>query len=169
MKPRAQSGLIGRHVKLIVPVRRRLAGSGIPYAIENVVGAPLIDPVTLCGAAFGLKAVCDDGLVRWLKRHRLIEASFPLTSLGCRCQPGEKLGVYGQGQRRPNRLGRLGPLKPEHWHCSHGGYQGSGRERNEVMRTPWMTMRSAAQAIPPAYSRYIGLQALASMRLAATA
>ncbi len=149
-----------KHAKLVVPVRHRLAASRIPYAIENVVGAPLIDPVILCGAAFHLSAICDDGLIRWLKRHRLIEASFPITSRGCRCTPGEKLGVYGQGQRRTNRLGRFGAPKPEHWHCSHGGYQGSQRERNAVMGTPWMTMRDAAQAVPPAYSRFIGRQAL---------
>ncbi len=150
----ALRGVSHPHPKLIVPVRRRLVASRLPYAIENVVGAPLINPVTLCGGAFGLNAVCDDGLVRWLKRHRLIETNFAITSPGCACTAGEKLGVYGYGQRRPNRLGRFGV--PKDWHCSHGGYQGSSRERNAVMRTPWMTMRQAAQAVPPAYSQFVG-------------
>lgn len=144
-----------QHAKLIGPVRRRLRAASIPYAIENVPGAPLINPVLLCGAAFNLSAICDDGLIRWLKRHRLIETSTVITSLDCRCQPGEKLGVYGREQRRPNRLGRFGAPKPVPWHCSHGGYQGSARERKEVMGTPWMTMREAAQAVPPSYAEFI--------------
>lgn len=45
-----------------------LAGSGVPYVIENVPGAPLLDPVLLCGSMFGLRTY----------RHRLFEASFPL-------------------------------------------------------------------------------------------
>ena len=57
------------HPRLIEAVRDWLASSGIPYIIENVVGAPLINPVMLCGGMFGLKV--------W--RHRLFEASFPVS------------------------------------------------------------------------------------------
>ena len=55
------------HPRLIEAVRDRLAASGTLYIIENVVGAPLIDPVMLCGSMFGLKV--------W--RHRLFEARQP--------------------------------------------------------------------------------------------
>ena len=57
------------HPRQIEAVRERLAGSGIPYVIENVPGAPLRSPVMLCGAMFaGLRVY----------RHRLFEASFPI-------------------------------------------------------------------------------------------
>ena len=45
------------HLDLIAPTRELLRNLGIPYAIENVVGAPLINPVVLCGTIFGLRTV----------------------------------------------------------------------------------------------------------------
>src|ERR1700677_3114722 len=49
-------------------IRERLQNSGIPYVIENVVGAPLLNAMTLCGQMFGLKII----------RHRLFESSFQM-------------------------------------------------------------------------------------------
>src|SRR5690349_21006456 len=55
--------------RLIEPVRKILQDSGKPWVIENVEGAPLIDPVVLCGTMFrGLRVL----------RHRLFEASFSI-------------------------------------------------------------------------------------------
>ena len=55
--------------RLIEPVREMLMRSGKPYVIENVDGAPLLDPVVLCGTMFkGLRVL----------RHRLFEANFPI-------------------------------------------------------------------------------------------
>lgn len=54
---------------LIPPTRKLLKESGVPYVIENVEGAPLVDPVMLCGTMF-------DGLR--VLRHRLFETSFPV-------------------------------------------------------------------------------------------
>src|SRR6187200_2858563 len=45
-----------QHPEMVEPVRARLVASGVPYVIENVVGAPLIDPVTICGSMFDLRA-----------------------------------------------------------------------------------------------------------------
>src|SRR5262245_41316846 len=42
----------GEYPDLIPPTRERLIASGLPYVIENVVGAVLIGPFTLCGASF---------------------------------------------------------------------------------------------------------------------
>lgn len=54
---------------LYIPVLRELLRSiGKPYIIENVVGAPLIHPVTLCGVYFGLRVL----------RHRLFESNVPI-------------------------------------------------------------------------------------------
>jgi DNA (cytosine-5)-methyltransferase 1 len=56
---------------LIEEVRELLEDTGLPYVIENVDGAPLRDPVTLCGTMFpGLRVI----------RHRLFEANWPLVA-----------------------------------------------------------------------------------------
>ena len=59
------------HPRLIEPVREMLDKSGRPYVIENVEGAPLQNPIVLCGTMFkGLRVI----------RHRLFEANFPLVA-----------------------------------------------------------------------------------------
>jgi DNA (cytosine-5)-methyltransferase 1 len=72
-----------RHEDLIAPTRSLLDEAGVPYAIENVVGAPLINPITLCGSMFDLRTPGG----AWLKRHRLIETSFPIAQPPCRHPP----------------------------------------------------------------------------------
>jgi DNA (cytosine-5)-methyltransferase 1 len=61
------------HPDLVAPTRELLKASGLPYVIENVVGAPLENPVMLCGSTFGLGA---NG--RQLRRHRLFESNVPI-------------------------------------------------------------------------------------------
>jgi DNA (cytosine-5)-methyltransferase 1 len=56
------------HPQLIEPTRDRLHASGLPYVIENVVGAPLRAQVMLCGSMFGLR----------IQKHRLFEGNWPL-------------------------------------------------------------------------------------------
>ena len=88
------------HLDLIAPTRALLVKSGKPYCIENVVGAPLRNPVILCGTMFGLRAPSGE-----LRRHRLFETSFPLTP-PCACRHvGSTIGVYGahvRDRRRPS-------------------------------------------------------------------
>lgn len=57
-----------RHPDLVEPCRELLDASGLPWVMENVVGSPLVNPVTLCGLAFGLRVI----------RHRLFESSIML-------------------------------------------------------------------------------------------
>lgn len=54
-----------KHADFVEPTREKLKASGLPYIIENVPGAPLIDPIKLCGSMFGLGAGPYD-----LRRHR---------------------------------------------------------------------------------------------------
>lgn len=66
------------HPNLIPETRARLVESGIPYAIENVEGAPLGASgylIMLCGTMFGLQT--RDGRAE-LRRHRLFETSFSI-------------------------------------------------------------------------------------------
>ena len=72
---------------LIPPTRELLQATGLPYVIENVPGAPLVDPIVLCGDMFGLK----------VKRHRLFESNVYMTPPICLCvrgdvRDGQKLG-----------------------------------------------------------------------------
>jgi hypothetical protein len=87
---------------LSIPARSRPAGAVWPsttrlYIIENVEGAPLRDPVALCGALFpGLRTL----------RHRLFEASFPARPLST-FVPSAAGPVPGDGSRlRPARRAR---------------------------------------------------------------
>jgi DNA (cytosine-5)-methyltransferase 1 len=81
---------------LIPATRDRLIASGIPYAIENVPGAPLGGfLVQLCGTMFGLQT--PDGRAE-LRRHRLFETSWPI-ALRPACQHGgvATVSVAGSG------------------------------------------------------------------------
>ena len=75
--------------QLIEYVRELLIQTGLPYVIENVVGAPLINPIRLCGSSFGLKV--------W--RHRLFETSFqiPLLPPCSHSEHPKPLDVTGTG------------------------------------------------------------------------
>lgn len=124
------------HPDLIEPIRARLKASGIPYVIENVPGAPLIEPITLCGSMFGLK----------LRRHRCFEASFPIDMLGMMHDHTYRVvGVYGHAGGSSKRDG-----------ISFGGVA----SWREAMGIDWMTGDEMAEAIPPAYAEFIGEQFL---------
>lgn len=129
------------HPKQIDAFRQRLAASGIPYVIENVEGAPLIDPVVLCGAMFG-------GLRTY--RHRLFESSIPVP------QPDEPLHLWPLA-----KMGRV-PGPAEFMHVV-GHFSGVSQAR-EAMGIDWMTRDELAQAIPPAYTKYVGTAALMAIR-----
>jgi len=124
------------HVDLIAPIRRLLRSSRLPYVIENVPGAPLVSPTQLCGRALGLM----------VKRHRLFESNVHLTAPCCpQGHRGEWYTVFGDG----------------------GGRQKNGRRRDAkgplarcAMMIDWMNRRELSQAIPPAYTEYIGRQLL---------
>lgn len=94
----------------------------------------------LCGSMFGLGATCDDGVWRYLQRHRLFETSWgPGRAPTCRHPEGRPIGVYGAG----------GGWK-------HGSYMANARESAECMGIDWMTTRELSQAIPPAYTEFLG-------------
>jgi DNA (cytosine-5)-methyltransferase 1 len=136
--------------ELIAPVRDLLTATGLPYVIENVPGAPLRYPARLCGTFFGLKAGPWE-----LRRHRLFESSVYILSTPCLHQ-FPPIGLFG--------------------HNSSGAfYKRYGRgvtlaERREAMQIDWMDRDELSEAIPPAYTEYIGVylrQALERQEIAA--
>lgn len=125
------------HPDLIWPIRRCLIESGTPYAIENVVGAPLLHPIELCGAMFpGLKVY----------RHRLFECSFPVD------QP-----MHPPHHAPLRKMGR--PVKDGEFMHVVGNFSGVERAR-DAMGIEWMPRDKLREAIPPAYAEYIGRAAL---------
>ncbi len=148
-----------KHPDLIKPTRDLLSDSNIPYVIENVSGSrdQLINPIMLCGSMFGLQT--KDGAQ--LRRHRYFECSsfFGLTPT-CQHNRGSVIGVYGGGQhpqrRKPATIGVYG---------NSGG--SSKRDyldyscftvdaRREAMGIQWMVGKELSEAIPPAYTEWIG-------------
>ena len=124
---------------LIPDTRRLLQATGLPYVIENVVGAPLDSPVQLCGATFGL-GVGD----RELRRHRLFETNFPMMASPC-SHKGQAVtvvrGAIGREWFDPQRDQRGVTLE----------------EAKEALGVPWMeTATEVCNAIPPAYTEHIG-------------
>lgn len=134
------------HPDLIDPTRAMLRASGIPYVIENVVGAPLENPIMLCGAMFGLMTY----------RHRLFECSFPVSvpPHPDHVTPNTKMG-------RPVRDGEMMHIV--------GNFSGVQRAR-DIMGAQWMSRDGLREAIPPAFAKHIAQAALAkihSTRMAA--
>jgi DNA (cytosine-5)-methyltransferase 1 len=144
------------HVSLIEPVRRLLIASGRPFVIENVEGAPLFDPVVLCGTMFGL-GVKDANAELW--RHRQFEINWP-RFLVPPCNHRAKsrvIGVYGGHGRDRRRVitvvGHTGGSSNR-----DGCQQFTVAQRAEAMGIDWMTGAELSQAIPPAYTEFIGRQ-----------
>jgi DNA (cytosine-5)-methyltransferase 1 len=144
-----------KHVDLIPQVRAMLQAARVPYSIENVFGAPLKNPVMLCGTMFGLG--CDGAD---LYRHRFFECSFPVEQLRCRHNTGrDTIGIYGGHVRNRRRR----PLSKD-----RGVADFAVEEGKRAMGIDWMSLLEMSQAIPPAYSEHIGRAALLAIRGTAT-
>jgi len=146
-----------KHPELIEPTRALLVESGLPYVIENVVGAPLRSPLTLCGTMFNLHTWDDrDGRPLFLRRHRLFESNIDLVAPGpCECVKWKRAGlkcggVYGGGSTDRNHAEQV----------RRGGYTPNGPTRRRLMGIDWGTLIQLNQAIPPAYTEWIGHQLL---------
>jgi DNA (cytosine-5)-methyltransferase 1 len=131
-----------KHPDFITPTREFLRAWGGPYVIENVPGAPLENPIRLCGSSFALR----------VRRHRLFESNMPLDAPGCRhTAQGRPVGVYGQHADRRQHLRPDGTQR--------GTKAVSIADAKDAMGIDWMTNWSdLADAIPPAYTEHLGIQ-----------
>lgn len=127
-----------RHPDLITPMRERLRATGKPYVLENVVGAPLLAPLLLCGAMFGLRVY----------RHRLFESN---------------VFLFGHSHiRHKVKAAAPGAIAREDEFWCVGGHFGHKDEAQAAMGIDWMkTVEEIAKAIPPAYTEWVGRQVLA--------
>lgn len=128
------------HPDLLTPVREILLELGNPWIIENVVGAPLRDPVLLCGSMFpGLQVY----------RHRLFESSIPLVT-----------PEHPEHVARLTKMGRA-HVPGEFMHVV-GNFSGVQKGR-EAMGIDWMVRDELREAIPPAYTEFLGRQLISQL------
>ncbi len=143
---------------LIDPVRDLLIAFGTAYVIENVPGAPLDlnCSVMLCGSMFGLQTKAGNQL----RRHRWFECSQFMLSPQCQHNGGSVIGVYGGGQNpRRLRMPTIGVYGHSGGYSVRDGIAGfSVADRRDAMGIDWMTNDELSESIPPAYTRYIGMQ-----------
>ena len=128
---------------LVGATRERLQGKNA--VIENVAGAPLKEPIMLCGTMFFLGVF----------RHRFFETSFPIwqpfhIKHNGRIGDGKYFSVAGGAGRWKS----WGTVK-------RNVSKGSVAEWREALGIDWMTRAELTQAIPPAYTQYIGQHLLA--------
>ena len=131
---------------LIDETRAMLESSGRPWVIENVEEArwAMRDPVLLCGSMFGLGAQGHQ-----LQRHRLFETSFEVEPPACAHDDRPVVGVYGgHARRRSAKHGGRGTK--DAW---QGGHKAAA---SEALGIDWMTLSELSEAIPPAYTRWLG-------------
>jgi DNA (cytosine-5)-methyltransferase 1 len=130
---------------LIEPVRGILRELGVPYVIENVEGAPLESPVRLCGASVEFP---DLRVIR----HRLFESNVPLRGVPC---PSRHPLVFTHDKRKAHH----GALEQDSSYVQvTGGGNCTVANKRSAMGIDWMTGRELNEAIPPAYTRWIGTQ-----------
>jgi len=127
------------HPDLIADVRSLLKTTNKPYVIENVENARhyLINPFKLCGTMFGLN----------LRRHRYFETYPEMYPLFTPCDHSREI-VYVSGSTG----------------CSTSKFHRKDftvQERRQAMAISWMIDKELDQAIPPAYTEYIGKYLLA--------
>lgn len=133
--------------RLIEPVREMLIRSGCPYVIENVDGAPLIDPVVLCGTMFpGLRVL----------RHRLFEANFCIPR-----PPHPKHPKVHTFDKRKSHFGKTDEMID--FVQVTGGGNCTLAAAKDAMGIDWMTKGEINEAIPPAFAEHIGRAALAAL------
>lgn len=124
-----------KHPDLLAPTRAALRSIGVPYVIENVPGAPMYDPITLCGVMFGLYVI----------RHRRFESNLPLpqpehVAHRGTVKGGQYLSIAGHGGDSVTRA-------LHHW--------------RDALEIPWgQTHQELANAIPPRYTEWVGQRAL---------
>ena len=138
---------------LLPPLLQVLAGIGRPYVVENVMSARLgsyvlrrlvleshgLDAGWLCGLMFGLG----------FYRHRLFATNWFWLQPGHPTHRGQDV-VLPMGNSDGKMLGSY--LTPEGYRRVKTDWREAGR----AMGIDWMTRGELTQAIPPAYTAFLG-------------
>lgn len=141
---KAQRIMGNEHPDLIAPTRELFQASGVPWTIENVVGAPLRDPLELCGCMFpGLNVYRERWFESSVELPLMLHSPHvePLTKMGRKPVPGQRMHVVG------------------HFTDVAAGAKAMGID--------WMTRDGLREAIPPAYTEWVGARLLEQLEVAA--
>lgn len=132
------------HPDLVDEARELLEKIGLPYVIENVVGAPLRNPVKLCGSMFD----------RPVERHRLFETNFSVPQPACNHARQTELWPEGfpalrsgRSDKRARVVGVFG---------TGGGAAKDLATWEWAMGIDWMSKKGLSDSVPPCYGKYIG-------------
>lgn len=128
---------------LLAATRDALIATGKPWVIENVPGAPMQSGIRLCGTMFNLRVY----------RHRLFESSHLLMAPD---HPRHTVPAVGSHGRDRKRL-----YQEEGYFATITGNVGS--YCGDAMNIDWMTGKELSQAIPPAYTEFVGRQLLSAL------
>lgn len=128
---------------LLLAVRNMLENSGKPWIMENLAGqhACWHSPFQLCGSSFGLD----------IRRHRWFESSVPMMTPPCHHS--------WQTPRFPcagNRTNLRSTIEIGVWRIPLADQQ-------RAMEIDWMTKPELTKALPPAYTKFIGENVLATL------
>ena len=144
-----RTGNVREYPDLIQLVRELLRQTDVPWVIENVVGAPLIDPLLLCGTMF------DPPME--IQRHRIFESNvFPLHEPMWACRHKLNGPDRYPGGRSVARTGTSKGLVRAT--IEIGSWDIPLAKQQEAMGIDWMTLEELSEAIPPAYTEFIGAQ-----------
>jgi DNA (cytosine-5)-methyltransferase 1 len=125
---------------LIGATRAALRATGKPYVIENVPGSPLVNPVKLRGDMFGLRVLRE----RWFETNPwLLSPPMPPRPKDAYTNVSRGYSSFSAGAT----------------YICVAGHNFSRADGAKAMAIDWMQARDElAQAIPPAYTEYIGKQ-----------
>lgn len=130
-----------RYCDLLAPVVAMLAP--YPHVIENVPGAPMRADAVLCGSMFGLNVM----------RHRWFQTSFPVMSPACNHKGWNR--QFKSSTDRPNLRFTI----------EIGSWDEPIKRQKEAMGIDRrISVRELSEAIPPAYTEYLGRQFLEGRR-----
>jgi len=129
------------HIDLIPDTRQAIKSTNKPYIIENVINANLINPLLLCGTMFNLEVI----------RHRLFETNIDIKQSTPQCNHIKSVVKHG----RP-------PIRAKEYHGITGHFSDVKYARI-AMSINWMTRDELSQAIPPAYTKWLGEQILSQI------
>jgi DNA (cytosine-5)-methyltransferase 1 len=125
---------------LLAPTRDLLEQTGLPWVIENVPGAPMRADIKLCGCQVGL----DLRRERWFETNWLVDPMVPPHH-----HPHPVPSVVGHGT--PS------------WVRKQLGYNPTIADYRASMGIDWMNRNELSEAIPPAYTEFIGTQLMAHL------
>lgn len=152
--------LKGRNYPALIDATRQvLVATGKPWVIENVADAPL-------GQEYGYIMLCGWSLAEMpIYRHRLFESNvamlapshrphpeiiYPGSKLGSRySQANSVVGAFGYTRKVPRSYGTFVSV------VGHDGTRNFPKAK-EAMGVDWMNKQELTQAIPPAYTEYVG-------------